>query len=300
MDVVGTARRLGRPEGAYARGVVLTLGTALAWSFTGLIFRHIEAATPWQILFFRAMLLSVALAVAFFAHHGRQTVRVVVAIGVPGLIAAVCLGLGSVFYIFAIQYTTIANVAFLTSAVPFFTAIFGWLILGEGVLRTTWACIALAMAGVAVMVVEGFAFGGGFGIMMALGSALVSAGYTIALRYGRTRDLSPCVMVSGVVTMAITAPFAGTLDISWHDLALCATQGVLISATCNVLFTYCARWVPAAQLTLLSLLESVLAPFWVWLFIHENPTVWTLVGGAIVLAAVAAQATVALRSGPAP
>jgi len=299
MNIVGGVRRLARPENAYGRGVVLTLLTALAWSFSGLIFRHIEDATAWQILFFRALLLSLALALAFFAHHGQQTLRVVVEIGVPGLIAAVCLGLGSIFFIFAIGHTTIANVAFLTSAVPFLTAILGWLILGEGVSRATWACIALAMAGVAAMVVEGFALGGWFGIVMALGAALVSAGYAIALRYGRKGDLSPCVMVSGVVTMAIAAPFAGTLDISWHDLALCATQGVLISAVCNVLFTYCARWVPAAQLTLLSLLEAVLSPFWVWLFIHENPSAWTVVGGTVVLAALAVQAIVALRAGPA-
>ena len=298
MGAFGIVGRLGRPEAAYPRGVALTLLTALAWSFTGLIFRHIEDATGWQILFFRALLLSSALAVAFLARHRQQTLRAVVGIGLPGLVAAVCLGLGSIFYIFAIQNTTIANVAFLTSSVPFLAAILGWLILRERVGRTTWACIGFAMAGVMVMVVEGFAFGGWFGNLMALGGALVSAGYAIALRYGRAADLSPCVMVSGVVTMAVAAPFAGTLDISWHDLALCAIQGVVISALCNVIFTYCARWVPAAELTLLSLLESVLSPFWVWLFIHESPTLWTLVGGAIVLAAVAGQAVAALKPAP--
>lgn len=300
MALGSFARRMSRPESTYGRGVALTLSTAIAWSFTGLIFRHVEDATPWQILFYRALLLSAALAVAFGMRHGRQTIRVVTGIGFAGLAAAVFLGLGSIFYIFAIAHTTIANVAFLTSSVPFLTAVAGWLVLRERVKGATWVCIAIAMAGVAVMVAEGFAIGGWFGNLMALAGALVSAGYAIALRYGRKADLSPCVVVSGVVTMAITAPFAGDFSISWHDLALCALQGVAISALCNVLFTYCARWVPAAELTLLSLLESVFSPFWVWLVIGEVPSDWTLIGGVIVLAAVAGQALAALRRDRSP
>ena len=153
------------------------------------------------------------------------------------------------------------------------------------------------MAGVAVMVAEGFAVGGWFGNLMALGAALVSAGYAVALRYGRHADLSPCVFLSGFVAMAIAAPFIGEFTITTHDMLLCALQGMLISAVCNVVFTYCARWVPAAQLTLLGLLEAVLSPTWVWLLLGEVPTTWTLIGGSIVLAAVAGQAVVALRGG---
>jgi drug/metabolite transporter (DMT)-like permease len=132
---------------------------------------------------------------------------------------------------------------------------------------------------------------------MALGTASASAGYAVALRYGRHADLSPCVMVSGFVTMAIAAPFVGDFTITWHDLAMCAIQGVAVSALCNVLFTYAARWVPAAELTLLSLSESVLSPTWVWLVLNEVPSAWTLLGGVIVLGAVMGQAVEAFRRG---
>ncbi|MEX2650348.1 MAG: DMT family transporter [Alphaproteobacteria bacterium] len=293
----GLVERFGRGDPLHARGVAITLFTALMWSSTGLIFRHIEQATPWQVIFFRAMLLGGALALAFGLRYRRRTLAAVASIGLTGLIAAVLLSLGSVFFLFAISRTTIANVAFLTSSVPFLAAIAGWLLLRERVARTTGVCIAFAMLGVAVMVAEGFALGGWVGNLMALGCASASAGFTIALRYGRHGDMSPCVMVSGFVTMVIAAPFVGAFTITWHDLAMCAIQGVAVSALCNVLFTYAARWVPAAELTLLSLLETVLSPTWVWLALNEVPSPWTLLGGAIVLGAVMGQAVGALRRG---
>lgn len=299
MALVTALRRLGTAEASYQRGVVLTVATAIAWSATGLIFRYVEDASAWQVLFFRAFALTLGLGVALALHHRRGTARAIVSVGWAGLVAAVFLALGSVFFIFAINHTTIANVAFLTSSTPFLAAVAAWLVLRERVGRATWIAILVTMIGLAVMVAEGFAVGSLFGNLMALGGALVSAGYTVALRYGRRADLSPCVFLSALVTMAIAAPFVGAFEISTHDLALCALQGIIISAVCNVVYTFCARWVPAAQLTLLSLLELVLSPTWVWLLLGEVPTTRTLVGGLIVLVAVAGQAMVALRPGDA-
>ena len=220
MAFLTALRHIGRAEASYQRGVVLTLVTASAWSATGLIFRYVEDASAWQVLFFRALALALGLGVALVLHHRRGTARAIVSVGWTGVIAAVFLALGSVFFIFAINHTTIANVAFLTSSTPFLAAVAAWLVLREHVGRATWIAIMVAMTGVAVMVAEGFAVGGWFGNLMALGGALVSAGYTVALRYGRRADLSPCVFLSGLVTMAIAAPFVGAFEISTNDLAL--------------------------------------------------------------------------------
>lgn len=282
-----------RTDPAYLRGVSLTLFTAVAWSATGLIFRYIEDASSWQIVFFRASMLTAALAIVFMVRHRMGLLRAILGVGLSGLIAGGFLGIGSVFYLHAINNTTIANVAFVVSSAPFMAAAFGRIILHEPVARRTWLCIVIALGGVAVMVAEGFALGGWVGILLALGSAATSAGYTIALRWGRTRDQAPVVLLAGLITMAVSAPFVGTFSITGRDLALCALQGIVISASCNVIFTICARYVPAAELQLLSLAESVLSPLWVWLLLSEVPTQWTLVGGVIVLGAVLIQAMAA-------
>ncbi len=279
----------------YARGVALTLFTAAMWSTTGLIFRYMDDASEWQIIFYRALSLVIALGLVLIGRYRGSFFVKVRAIGRPGLLAGVCLGSGSVFYLFALNNTTVANVAFLVSATPFGAAILAWLILGETVARRTWACIGLALAGVGVMVAEGFATGGWFGNLMALGCAAVSAFHVIALRWGRGVDMWPSVALAGLVAMGIAVPFVEDFGISWRNLGLCVLQGVFISAFCNVLFTICARHVPAAELTLLSLGESVLSPFWVWLLLAEVPSFVTMIGGGIVLAAVALQALAALR-----
>jgi drug/metabolite transporter (DMT)-like permease len=280
---------------AYARGVALTLFTAAMWSTTGLIFRSMDDASEWQIIFFRALSLVIALGLVLVGRYRGSFFVKIRAIGRPGLLAGACLGTGSVFYLFALNNTTVANVAFLVSATPFAAAMLAWLLLGETVHRRTWACIGLALAGVGVMVAEGFAVGGWFGNLMALGCAGVSAFHVIALRWGRGVDMWPSVVLAGLVAMAIAVPFVDDFGIGWRNLGLCVLQGVFISAFCNVLFTICARHVPAAELTLLSLAESVLSPFWVWLVLAEVPTSVTLFGGAIVLSAVGLQALTATR-----
>jgi drug/metabolite transporter (DMT)-like permease len=288
---------LARPirDAGYARGVALTLFTALMWSTTPLIFRHIEGASPWQVVFYRSLSVVVAMAIVLAVRYHASFLVNVRAVGRPGLLAAVCLGSGSVFYIFALDYTTVANVAFLVSATPFLAAVLGWLVLSEAVMGRTWICIALAVAGVGVMLAEGFAFGGWFGNLLALGTATCSAIQAVALRWGRGVDMWPSVMLAGLVALGLSAPFVADFAITWRNLGLCVLQGVFISSLCNVLFTICARHVPAAELTLLSLVESVLSPLWVWLVLTEAPTSLTLLGGAIVLAAVVLQAMGALR-----
>ena len=214
------------------------------------------------------------------------------AIGAPGAIAAFCLVLASIAFIPAVRLTTIANVSFAFGATPFFTALLAWLVLRERIDAITWLAIAIALAGIGLMVLDGLAAGNLLGNMLALGCALASACYVVALRYGRNVDQIPAIMVSGLFGMAITAPLIDDFSLSWRTLALCAMQGMLVSAFCNSMFTVCARLLPAAELTLLSLLEIVLSPVGAWLVFAEVPSDLTLVGGSVLFAAVTGHALV--------
>jgi drug/metabolite transporter (DMT)-like permease len=211
--------------------------------------------------------------------------------GTPGLAAALCLSTASVCFLQALHFTTIANISFLVAAHPFFAAALAWLLLKERVTLRTWIAAALALLGVLLMVLEGIAIGGGLGNIC----------------FGRRIDMTPAVALSGVLALVFSAPLVVDFRISWHDLGLCLLQGMVISAICNSLFAYAARSVPAAEVTLFTLLETVLAPLWVWLVISETPSVLTLIGGAIILIAILGHAYSAIRrpsktvrSGPFP
>ena len=155
--------------------------------------------------------------------------------------------------------------------------------------------LALALIGVAVMVLEGLAVGGALGNLLALVAALLSGGYAVALRMGRGPDMTPAVALAGFLALGVSLTQIEQFAIPLDDLLLCLLQGAVISAICNSVFALAARHVPAAELTLMALLETVLAPLWVFLVIDEQPTLFTLFGGAVILAAIAGHAVSSFR-----
>ena len=270
--------------------VIVALFLAAGWSTTGLVFRLIEEAGALEIVFYRSLGLAAAVT-SFVAFRYRiNTVRAFRAIGWPGVIGGAGLGFAAVTFIMAIEHTTIANISFLIATAPFFVGALAWIVMREPMGRRTILASAIAMAGVALMVWEGFAGGSWEGNLLALACSLLASFYVVACRFGRGRDMMPTVAVSGMMACAAAALTADHLSISFHDLALCITQGVFISAVCNGLFTLAARHLPAAELTVLSMIESVLSPFWVFLFLGEIPTLLTIIGGIVILAAISFQA----------
>ena len=270
--------------------VILALLLAAGWSTTGLVFRHIEEADAMQIVFYRSLTLSIAVT-SFIAFRYRiNTLRAFRAIGWPGLIGGAGLGFASITFIMAIERTTIANISFLIATASFFVGALAWIAMREPMGRRTILASVIAIFGVAVMVGEGFAGGGWDGNLLALACAILVSFYVVAVRFGRGRDMIPTVAVSGMMAGTAAVLAGDGLSISLHDFALCLLQGVFISAVCNGLFTLCARHLPAAELTVLSMVESVLAPLWVFVFLAEVPSLLTGVGGAIIMVAISFQA----------
>ncbi|MCV2864267.1 DMT family transporter [Albidovulum sediminicola] len=274
----------------YGTGVVLVLTAGLLWSGFGLAVRHLDGAGAWAVVFWRSVALVPALMLFVSWRSKGQAMRRVLATGRSGAIGGLCLIAASLGGIYSIQATTVANAVFLFAAAPFLTAVLGWALLGERVRRSTWGAIALAAVGIYVMVREGLALGAMDGNLAALGSALGFAGFTIAIRSGRQGDMVPTVVLGGVFTMiaaALVAPMMGeTLWVSTHDIVLSMGMGAGLLATGMALYTVGSRVIPAAELTLLSIVEVLMAPVWVWLFLGETASEGTILGGALLVGAV--------------
>lgn len=279
----------------YLMGVGLVLLAGLFFSLAGILLRNIETATSWQIVFYRSASFVVVIACVLAARHRSRLPRALAAIGWAGVVGGLCLAAGYVAIVLAMRNTTIANVLFIFASAPFFAALLGRLILKELVPRRTWAAIAVALAGVAVMVVEGLSGGGLFGNLMALVMTLTFAAVVVVLRRGRAVDMLPTVCLGGIVAGAVAALLADSLAISLHDLVVCVLLGTVQIGCGMILFTIGSRHVPAAQLGLLAMTEVALGPIWVWLGVGEVPSWLTLAGGAVVLSAVVTQAVWAFR-----
>ncbi|MBL8669786.1 MAG: DMT family transporter [Alphaproteobacteria bacterium] len=270
----------------YATGVACVLGGAFCASLAGVIVRGTVVADAWQILTIRALSFGLVLLVYLAFAYGRELPARFMAIGLPGLVASLMLAVSFVAYVVALRLTTVADTILIISASPMVAALLGRAFLGEAVGRRTWIAMAVALAGVAVMLTSGLLGGTLLGSMVALLCCLCYAGMIVALRAGRATDMTPAACLAGFLALVVCVPAAGSFDLPARDWALGIALGAVQLGLQMILTVRGARAVPAAQVMLLLMIEIVLAPLWVWLAFGEEPGTWSLAGGAIVVAAI--------------
>ncbi|MDA8967031.1 DMT family transporter, partial [Planktomarina temperata] len=192
----------------------------------------------------------------------------------------------------------------LFATAPFMAAVLGWVVLRERVRLATWIAIVIAIAGIAVMVADKSGSVAIKGSLAALGSAFGFAIFTVALRWGRTGEMLPAVFLSGlfaiIITLVICLSLQLPLILSPNDGVISMGMGVFQVGAGLILYTLGSRSLPAAELALLSLAEVLLGPIWVWLFLGETASLNTLIGGMVLLAAIAGNALSGKRRKPPP
>lgn len=286
----------------YTTGAALVFLAGILWSSQGLIIRLIQDAGPWTVLFWRsAGMVPVLLLWLAISSRGRVLAEVRAA-GFTGLIGGMGLVMAFSGAIYSFQTTSVANAVLLFTASPFFAAILGRLFLQEKVSALTWAAIGLAVVGVGVMVGGGMAGGNPLGNAAALLSALGFAAFTVTCRWGHLDNNLPAVLMGGILSLAVGALMTQLVDqplvVAPHDMALAAAMGAVTLAGGLILYTLGSRAVPAAQATLISLVEVLLAPIWAWAVLGEMVAQGTLIGGAVLMAAVVMNALGGRRPAP--
>ena len=281
----------------HRKWLLLVVASAVANSLNGVIVRSVETADEWQIIFYRSGALGTALVVVFLVQS-RWRIRATLRELRPwSILGSVAIATTNTFFIVSIVHTTVANTMFVMSAAPFFTALLGWAVLGETVGPSMWVAMSVALAGIGIMLGDGLGAGNFYGNGFAVLAALSFACFVVVLRKGRATNMLPVVALGAVFSGLVGALLSGfDFDVRVRDVALLIFWGGVLSAVVHVLFTFAARHVPGAELALLILVEFVLAPVWVWLAIDEIPTVATLVGGALVITAVASRPLASLMS----
>ncbi len=271
-------------------GYLLVFTAGVLWSTVGLGIRLIEEAQVWQILFYRSISLSILLFVVIRLRSGQNPIRLAWQAGLPSAIGGLSLVAAYTGGIYAIQTTSVADAMLLFASAPFMAAILGLIILKEGVRPQTWIAILVACAGISIMVSNSSGTSSMAGNLAALASAFGFAVFTIALRWGRAGDMLPSVFLSGLFAILLMGLICISLDLplvlSPRDGGIALGMGVFQVGAGLVFYTLGSKHVPAAELTLLSLSEVVLAPLWVWLMLGETATQTTLTGGAILLLAI--------------
>ena len=270
-------------------GPLLIFLGALSLSFGGLIVKSFEGSTLWQILFWRSMFFSLTVLTFLILTYKKNTIKAFYESGVPGLIGGIVLSFGFCGYVYAMYNTTVANTNFIISLQILFLAIFGYFFLKEKITTLTLTSIILAMSGVLLMVGNSLSPGELSGNLAAFSMPITFAVLIIIVRKFPKVDMVPAQFIAGISSCMIGYLLSTKIMISNHDIFLGFLAGFFQVGFGFIFLPIGASTTPSATVGIIMLSESVLGPLWAFLFVSERPSLYGLIGGAIILFAVILQ-----------
>ena len=282
---------------SHHRAVALMVLVTLLWSIAGVVTRQLDAASSFEITFWRSGFNALALVLALGVLRGTAAWQGIVGGNRAIWISGLCWSVMYTAFMIALTLTSVANVLVTMAVGPLLTALAARLFLGHRLPPRTWVAIAVASAGIAWMFGEEAARGASLlGSLVALAVPVASSvNFTLLQQRagaarddcGRTQDMLPAVMLGALLSALAMLPLAWPLQASNHDIGLLALLGVVQLAIPCLLVVRLARELPAPEIALLALLEVIFGVLLAWLGAGEVPAASTLAGGALVLGALA-------------
>ncbi len=277
------------------KGLLITMFGVLFVVPDSLFVRLIDA-DAWTIAFWRLLLAGGGTAVYLLVTSGITSFKAVFATGRLGVVYMLGIGGSGILFVLAISLTSVANVVFIIASLPVFAAIFSRIFLAEPFSQRTLITIAAVAPGLAVIAYgSGETAGASFaGDLLAFALSAVFAAALTAARHARGTSMVPGMAMGYLIAALVVWPFAAPLSVPLPQVPLVLAHGVFILIS-SVLLALGPRYITSAEVGLLVLLESVLAPLLAWLVIGENPGAYALIGGGIVIGALAVSNVVVLR-----
>ena len=274
--------------------IPIVLLAGIFWSFGPYVVRHVDQSQliPWQYLFTRGIVIFILLNVYLFLNEGLKFYKNYLNIGIPGIIGGAGLATAMITFIWSISNTTAAVTLLCLAAMPFITAMLGFMFLRERISITVWISIFVAVFGIIVMALGNVEKNTLPGLIFGLASALGFSIFSVSLRWRKNTPKFTTVAVAGLFCCLFSSIFILINDLSFlstnKNEALFATHGTLVCSGL-ILYSIGSKNLPATDLTLLSLTEVIGGIFWVWLpwlGINEVPSTNTIIGGFFIFVAI--------------
>ena len=289
---------------SHRQAVALMVLATLLWSIAGVVTRHLEAARSFEVTFWRSLFNALTLLVILLPLRGAALFRDILGGNRTIWFSGLCWATMYTAFMVALTLTSVANVLVAMATGPLLTALAARLFLGHRLPARTWVAIGIAGLGIAWMFGAEASRGASLlGSLVALGVPLGSSANFTLLQHkarqardsGAGQDMLPAVLLGAVLSAAVTLPLAWPLQASTHDIGLLALLGTVQLAIPCLLVVRLSRELPATELALLALLEVIFGVLLAWLGANEVPSGAALVGGSLVLAALAANHLAARR-----
>tara|TARA_X000001036_G_scaffold117006_1_gene110372 strand:- start:607 stop:1512 length:906 start_codon:yes stop_codon:yes gene_type:complete len=274
--------------------IPIVLFAGVLWSFGPYVVRQIDdaASVPWQYLFTRGTVIFLILNCYLFFTEGIQFYKNYLRIGLSGVLGGIGLGTAMITFIWSITNTSAAITLLCLAAMPFITALLGFLFLKEQISFGVWMSIVVASIGVAIMAFGSVSLGSFTGLLFGLASAFGFSIFSVTLRWKKNTPKFTTVAIAGLFCVVVSLFILNSNDLNIistsKNESLFALHGTLVCLGL-ILYSIGSKFIPAADLTLLSLTEVVGGIFWVWLpilGINEIPSANTIIGGFLILMAI--------------
>jgi len=271
----------------HRKAVVLMVCVPVLWSMAGIFTRQLEVARSFEVTFWRSLFAALFVALALVFKRQSVAISKIRRMGWLGLLSGVLWASMFSCFMLALTMTTVANTLIVDSVSPLLTVFFAWIFLKQKATPRTWIAIVLAFIGMVWMFSGGMSKLGrihlaGMAVAMMVPFA-AAANFIILKKAGQEHEMTHAVFLGGALSALLMLPLAWPFQASFHDIALMALLGVFQLGLPCMLLIKASKNLSATEISLLSLLEILLGPIWVWLGVGEIPSSSTLVGGSIVL-----------------
>ena len=274
--------------------IPLVVLAGMFWSFGPLVVRNMDnpGSVPWQYLCTRGVVIFLLLNFYLYHDEGKKFYKNYLKIGISGIIGGFGLGSAMILFIWSITNTTAAITLLCLAAMPFMTALLGFLFLKEKISISVWVAIVIATLGIIIMALDSFSLGSINGLIYGIASALGFSIFSVSLRWRKETPKFTTVSVAGLFCFLFSAIIIIKNDLNFlassKNQGLFAVHGTIVCLG-MILYTTASKVIPAAELTLLSLTEVIGGIFWVWipiLGINEIPSTNTIIGGFFIFMSI--------------
>lgn len=278
----------------HRQAVLLMVACTMMWSIAGVVTRHLDQARSFEVTFWRSFFTLVSLLVILPLIQGRALLSKFKQGGAFLWVSGVCWSVMFTAFMTALTMTSVANVLITLSLGPMLTALFAWVFIGHKLPARTLIAIVVAGAGIAYMYAAQINLSDVkqlTGMLVALGVPIAAAVNWTLVQHSQAQghdvDLVPAVMVGALISSVVTLPLSMPFQATGHDVALLAMLGLVQLAIPCTLAVVCARYLKAPEVSLLALLEIIFGIALAWLGANEKPGSPVLIGGCLVLGALA-------------
>ncbi len=259
------------------------------------LFIRLSNIDTWGLVFYRGIIPFITVFLGMLLIYKLNFFKILFTSGYHGLIYIATFSITNITFVVSIQNTNVANTLVMIATAPVLSAILGAIFLKEPPDKKTWISIIITFLAVIYIFFDSIKLGNFYGDILGFVTAIGLAVGAVTIRSAKSKNLVPAAVVGKLLVATFALLFVESFILAENDLIIVPLMCILCVAIPFVLVTIAPRFIPAAEVNLFFLLETIIGPIWVWLIIKEQPSIETLQGGVVIIATIAVHSFLKLR-----